>query len=230
MINFKKNYLLVLLLFQLVFKSNLYSQDITYMGSSYATILDKVKDLDKFYKSIWRSKKTKFTFKEKVDTGTTYQNKIFIEINFIWYTTPYRNFTYRYFFNDRGYCDSSIMYENACLDCGFTEDSSKLSYFGSGIWNRTSTNTFKSLNVFPIFLAEFKGKPIKCAYIKIERDPFPKNGICRIWTLTMEDELDIELNKRNLAYKDDKYLLNTVLKIEGAILGLFAIVGIISLL
>lgn len=212
-----------------IFIESMFAQEISYMGSSYPDILKDMKKSVESYNRCNRCNFNQYKFEEKVDSSTNTKDKNYLVLTFIGNINPKQNWTKKFYFNARGYCDSAIIFEYECSQNKLFEDENIMEYFGR-IWNKVSPDRFISRDVYPISYPKVDKKLRKCAFINIQRDPNPGKDSCQNWILTMGPELNLMINKRFLreSNQNDR-LMTTVLKIEGIVLGIFALVGIISL-
>lgn len=219
-------FLLSILLFC---QKSTFAQEISYMGASYPDVLKKMKKSVESYNRCNRCILNQYSYEEKVDSSIFRKDKNYLELTFIGNSNPKQNYTKKFYFNTKGYCDSAVVFEYECSQNELFEDENKMVYFGFSIWNKVSPNRFISRDVYPILYPEVNKNSKKCAFIQIQRDPNPSDGICRKWIITMGDELNLKINKRYLRERDSNdRLLMTTLKIEGIVLGLITLVGIIT--
>jgi hypothetical protein len=208
--------------------STSHAQDLKPMGLSKEQVIKHLKLNKKIYKNIAPKKLNKFDFSEKFDSNLVGRESLYIENSLVWYTTPYRNFTNRYYFNNKGYCDSIAVIENACLDCAIIENDSTLKYFGLGIWKKVSENEFRSSLAYSILPYRKNGKAEKYALVKLTKYSLPANGSCRLWTATIAKEIDAKSGKE-ISY--DRVLRKQLTKIQlivyGSLLGSIVVLSLL---
>lgn len=195
------------------------SQSLTFLGKSYDDVLKSINKSKAFYEKEKWVKISKYNVIESLDTNSLNNKAKLIEIDVVVYTTPYRNFKYQYYFNHSGYCDSAIIYENACLDCAYTEDETSIRFPFEGVWKKESQHSFKSKDVYPILPRGKLYKSEKSAFIFLNREPMPADGVCRIWTATIKDELDAKKYRRYFYYRENLFQFRYMV----ALLSLFII-------
>jgi hypothetical protein len=164
------------------------TQNFLNLGSTQSNIEFQMKNLKEAFNKENRKKlKYKFEYSIGIDSISSSKNKYekYIKSDYVWYTTPFRSYTDLYYFNELGICDSMVIYENVCLDCGIVEDSSNM-VFLQHKWNKVSTHEFIS-NAKYYVSGTFKKNNLKSAYIKLTRDPLPENGVCRKWTFVLDE-------------------------------------------
>lgn len=216
---------LVLLIF---YFSSLIAQDISLLGKSIHQVPESMKYEGNFYYSRGKTLIHKKTYKEKIDHNIIDKSNLYIEIEFIDYQTPYKNFKNRYYFNSQGFCDSIIVQENVCLDCAFSEDSNQLYFFNFGLFEKLSNNNYKSIEVLPI-LPDKKNKSEKCAFVYLYKNSMPPNGICRIWTATIKESEDSKIYKKFIYGKKEKRsLFLSYLTGTGIVLGIIFLIELLS--
>jgi hypothetical protein len=205
------------------------TQNFKNIGSTQSSIELDMKNLKEFYDKENRKKlKNKFEYSIETDStsSSTNKNKKFIKSDYVWYTTPFRSYTDIYYFNDLGICDSMVVFENVCLDCGISEDSSNM-VFLQYKWNKVSANEFIS-NAKHYLSGNFKKNNLKSAYIKLTRDPLPANGVCRKWTFVLDEVKNHEKKEKffdDIYFDSDLYwraFKNTLL-----ILGAITLIGLV---
>jgi hypothetical protein len=174
------------------------SQNFNYIGDKQIDIETKVKNSERVLNKKNRRKlKYKFEYSIGVDSSGLGKNKYkkYIKSDYIWYTTPFRSYTDFYYFNDAGVCDSIVVYENVCLECGIREDSSNL-FFLLNYWKIISQDEFISTSMHNVSSAS-KKNDLKCAYIKLTRDLLPENGVCLKWTFVLDEVKDCNFRPLN---------------------------------
>lgn len=179
------------------------SQSLTFLGKSYDDVLKSINKSKSYYEKEKWKKISKYNVVELLDSNRLNDVEKIIEIDVVVYTTPYRNFKYQYYFNHLGYCDSAIIYENACLDCAYTEDETSIRFPFEGVWKKESQHLFKSKDVYPILPQGIFYKSEKSAFIFLNREPMPPSGICRIWTATIKAELDAKKYRKYFFYREE---------------------------
>ena len=107
-----------------------------------------------------------------------------LSANYISYKMPYENFTYNYYFNKEGICDSVVVFENACLECARRETETELILFLE-TWSKVKNNEYEKsytiINPRKIFSRKTK------LFIKLVADPMPSTGECKKWTYTLKN-------------------------------------------
>jgi hypothetical protein len=210
------------------YSKNIYAQDIANMGSSYPAVLNNLKKITDNYKRCNKCSFNEIKFEEKIDSTITGKNYRYLEIIYKINTKPKLNYSQKYYFNSKGYCDSIVINEYDTLQFDFYENENVIS-FGVCIANKVSPNNFISRDVYPILYPEVDKKNRKCAFIKIQRESNLSSEIPRRWIATLGAELNLKINRRLLRENDtNDRLLNSTLKIEGMIIGMLIIVGIIT--
>lgn len=194
------------------------SQDFKNIGAKQTDIEKYFNSFAQFYnKENKRKLKYKFEYSSGLDSTGSGKNKYkkFIKTDFIAYQTPFISYTDFYFFNEAGVCDSIIIYENVCLDCAIGEDSTSL-IFQLHKWKKVSTNEFIS-NSRHFISSASKKNDLKCAYIKLTRDLLPENGVCRKWTLVLDEIKNLEKKEKLFYsiydYDDPAYIWKSIKKI-----------------
>jgi hypothetical protein len=223
-----KNTLLALIMLIFLNPISGITQNFKNIGSTQSSIELDMKNLKEIFDKENRKKlKNKFEYSIGIDSTNSRTNKYkkYIKSDYVWYTTPFRSYTDLYYFNELGICDSMVIYENVCLDCGIGEDSSNM-VFLQYKWNKVSTHEFIS-NAKHYVSGSFKKNNLKSAYIKLTRDPLPENGVCRKWTFVLDEIKNHEKKEKFFAsIHDDPNVFRKSLKISLSVLGLITLVGL----
>ncbi len=206
------------------------TQNFKNIGSTQSSIELDMKNLKEFYDKENRKKlKNKFEYSIGIDStsSSTNQYKKYIKSDYVWYTTPFRSYTDLYYFNDLGICDSMVIYENVCVDCAISEDSSNI-VFLIHEWKKVSTNEFIS-NAKHYVSGVYKKNNLKSAYIKLTRDPLPANGVCRKWTFVLDEVKNHEKKEKFFAsvYEESDHFFR-VLENTFLILGAITIIALVG--
>lgn len=196
------------------------AQIISFLGKKKSSIWEFMKMENQTFTKEKNLKWYKYSYDEKHFTDSLGNDLIYLERNFISFKTPYKNFTERYYINEKDYCDSIIINENACLDCCLLEEDSTLHFFGLGSWKKLAENLFKSNEIFPILSNVKKPKDNKYAFIMLQRNKEPLNGSCRVWTATFEGQLDYKANKKIISGRVDLWRELLIEPIEITLLSL----------
>lgn len=155
-----------------------------------------LQDLQSSQKEILGNKKLqakKFQIEErKVDVNIPGKDSMYLTAELIIYQTPYRNLKNEFYFNEKGYCDSMVVTENACWDCSASEDGDKLLLYWVD-WNRDGENTYRSKKPFFIGPEDWTKKTAKkeYAFAHLRKITNPTDGTCRKWILNLEQPADL---------------------------------------
>jgi hypothetical protein len=195
-----KNILKSILLFlSLMTFSNTDAQHLYYLGFKYSDVVQlntrEVKAFDKLFNKDEDGNK-KFIY--KLDSGLAKSENLpmkkFLSFNYTLYKTPHINVTNYFYFDESNICDSIVIIENVCFDCGRFENEDFLSLFLFGFF-KVSGNEYETRISSYVWLSEkekikFKKDKNKKLYIRLIADPLPITGECKKWTFTIKDGLN----------------------------------------